>query len=274
MNQIKANRGFFRASIIVPFLAGVFVSTSLLTLRRVIFDQSDKKGKETMRQRPVVVCFGDSITEHAAVGWVGHLSHWWSRKVDILNRGFSGYNSRWALIMIQDICDLRPDLVTIFFGANDAVDSSTLQYVPLEEYKRNLKEMVKKIRANSASTSIILITPPPIWEPSLEEFNRGKGKALLRDRTNERTQTYAEACKQVAMEENLPAIDLWQELGATLDSRANFLIDGLHLNEKGNYKVFELIVKVIEKFIPSFTAENLKMHKLHWSQINPKDPRP
>jgi hypothetical protein len=32
----------------------------------------------------------------------------------------------------------------------------------------------------------VLITPPPIWEPTLEEMNLGKGKLPTLDRTNER----------------------------------------------------------------------------------------
>lgn len=231
MKSVQRGFGIFRVSLLVPFLAGVFVGLSILTLQQASSKNVRADSKHVPAQRPIVVFFGDSITEQASVGWIGHLSNWWSRKVDVFNRGFSGYNSRWALTMIQDICDLRPDLITIFFGANDAVDSSTLQYVSLEEYKQNLREMIRTLRTKLPSTKMILITPPPIWEPSLELFNREKGKTLLRDRTNERTRTYAEACKQVSMEESVPVIDLWSEMGATLDSRADYLIDGLHLNE-------------------------------------------
>ncbi len=75
------------------------------------------------------------------------LAHWWSRRVDVINRGFSGYNSRWAQQIVDKVLpDERPDLVFIFFGANDAVDPSVLQHVPLTEFKSNLQYIVEYIQ--------------------------------------------------------------------------------------------------------------------------------
>jgi lysophospholipase L1-like esterase len=37
--------------------------------------------------------------------------------MDVLNRGYSGYNSRWALTVLDDaVVQLKPDLVVLFFG--------------------------------------------------------------------------------------------------------------------------------------------------------------
>ena len=75
--------------------------------------------------------------------WVAMLSHFWSRKVDVINRGFSGYNSRWGLSIIDDVvikCD--PHLVVIFFGANDAVVPEGNTFVPLSEFAANINEMI------------------------------------------------------------------------------------------------------------------------------------
>jgi isoamyl acetate esterase len=45
-------------------------------------------------------------------------------QVDIVNRGFGGYNTRWAKVFLNDVlAGCTPDntkLVTIWFGANDA----------------------------------------------------------------------------------------------------------------------------------------------------------
>ena len=71
------------------------------------------------------------------------MSHWWVRKVDVLNRGFSGYNSKWGLLYFPEIVlREKPDLVFVFFGANDAVDPQVLQHVPLAEYSRNIDSIV------------------------------------------------------------------------------------------------------------------------------------
>jgi lysophospholipase L1-like esterase len=108
-----------------------------------------KVGPSSRRKR--VVVFGDSITQHgynsAISGWVAGLGNWWTRRVDVLNRGFSGYNSRWAKLMVHDaVISEDPHLVFIFFGANDAVDHRVLQHVPLEEYQDNLDEMVRLMK--------------------------------------------------------------------------------------------------------------------------------
>ena len=48
--------------------------------------------------RKLVVLFGDSITEGGFdvehLGWACHLASAYSRKVDVVNRGLSGYNTR------------------------------------------------------------------------------------------------------------------------------------------------------------------------------------
>ena len=55
-------------------------------------------------------------------GWVNLLLDRHVRKVDILNRGYSGYNTRWILEHINELeVDFkRAQLVTILMGANDS----------------------------------------------------------------------------------------------------------------------------------------------------------
>ena len=51
------------------------------------------------RQR--LVFLGDSITQYASMpnGWINLLSERFVREYDFINRGFSGYNTRWMLGM-------------------------------------------------------------------------------------------------------------------------------------------------------------------------------
>lgn len=53
---------------------------------------------------------------------VGHCTISRFRKCDVLNRGFSGYNTRWARIILPRLVGNwdSPTVVTIFFGANDS----------------------------------------------------------------------------------------------------------------------------------------------------------
>lgn len=49
--------------------------------------------------RPRIILFGDSITQRgfAEGGWAAALSDYYTRTADVLNRGYSGYNTEWAL---------------------------------------------------------------------------------------------------------------------------------------------------------------------------------
>ncbi|KAL2773558.1 isoamyl acetate-hydrolyzing esterase 1-like protein isoform a precursor, partial [Daubentonia madagascariensis] len=58
-------------------------------------------------------------------GWGASLADKLVRKCDVLNRGFSGYNTRWAKIILPRLIRKgnsldNPVAVTIFFGANDS----------------------------------------------------------------------------------------------------------------------------------------------------------
>lgn len=71
------------------------------------------------------------------------------------NRGFSGYNSRWGLSIIKEVViDQQPQLVVIFFGANDAVVDAGSTFVPLLEYSSNIESMVVAIRQVSGLPSL------------------------------------------------------------------------------------------------------------------------
>ncbi|GJN13013.1 hypothetical protein PR202_ga31346 [Eleusine coracana subsp. coracana] len=106
--------------------------------------------------RPRLVLFGDSITEQSfrPRGWGAALANTYSRKADVVVRGYGGYNTRWALFLIHHIFPLadiaRPLATTIFFGANDAAllgRTSERQHVPVSEYKDNLKMIVNHLKS-------------------------------------------------------------------------------------------------------------------------------
>jgi lysophospholipase L1-like esterase len=164
--------------------------------------------------RPHFVLFGDSITQQsfANEGWGAALADLYSRKADVFLRGYSGYNTRWALLLLDKVfpkSSSAPEVVTVFFGANDAAlpdRGSQQQHVPISEYKENLHQIVSHIKGNSETTVVVLITPPPVDEVGRRVYARS---GELPERTNEVTKLYAQACKDVAKEAGVPVIDLW-----------------------------------------------------------------
>ena len=74
-----------------------------------------------------MVCVGDSITQrgHGPDGYLTLLSNWFVRRVDVWNRGFSGYNSQWLrqLIEQQTTRTADADLRRVWtFGGEDSQD--------------------------------------------------------------------------------------------------------------------------------------------------------
>src|SRR5882757_10517142 len=92
---------------------------------------------------PQFILFGDSITQGCSHVLYSSLSEWYSRRLDVLNRGFSGYTAPAGFDnLLEFFPAVRPSpsaprvqLMTVFFGANDACLPGTPQHVPVEEYK-------------------------------------------------------------------------------------------------------------------------------------------
>lgn len=203
--------------------------------------------------------FGDSITQQSfrSGGWGAALADIYSRKVDVVLRGYGGYNTRWALLMLNQIFPLGsakpPVAVTIFFGANDAArleGTGKRQHVPVEEYKDNLRKIVQHIKSGSPNTLVILITPPPIDVEGRREYARslyGDKASETPDRTNEATGVYAKQCVTLANELGLPSVDVWSKMQETEGWQKKFLSDGLHLTPEGNAVVFSEVVKIFDE---------------------------
>merc|ERR1712190_497193 len=72
------------------------------------------------------------------------------------------------------------------------------------------------------------------------------------EHTNERTGLYAAAVRRVADECNVIVADVYSAMSSA-GKASDFLCDGLHLNDKGNKFVFDLVKKTIEDRIPHLT---------------------
>jgi len=142
-----------------------------------------------------------------------------------------------------------------------------MQHVPLREYAANLQAMVRS--GLDSGARVVLITPPPVYEPVLEQRNREKGKALLTDRLAPNTLRYVEACKEVAAQFSVPVpvVDAFAALGGLSEERGSFLRDGLHLNAAGNAALFKAVQAVLQQQLPQLLPDALPLYQPHWSEI-------
>lgn len=230
--------------------------------------------------RPKIYLFGDSITEmsFADGGWGASLVKHFNRTADVVLRGYSGYNTRWALKVLDKVFEAgeqseSPLAVTVFFGANDACLAdrcSAMQHVPIEEYKHNLHSIVSFLKGRWPTTEVILISPPPIDEPTRLLYPFTENKLGLSERTNEAAGNYAKACLAVAAECGVSAVDLWTRMQQIPGWQTACLSDGLHLSQTGNRIVFEEVIEALKK--KGMSLETLPVDLPDISEMDPNDP--
>ncbi|KAJ3011871.1 hypothetical protein HKX48_006609 [Thoreauomyces humboldtii] len=225
-----------------------------------------------------IVLLGDSITEYSfdatKKGWGAALQHAYSRRLDVVLRGYSGYNTEWAKHLVRPILSTtRPRLITIFFGANDAAIPSThLQHVPLTSYISNLQSIVSTIRSHDPAIRVLLITPPPLHEGDWNKRCAATDGRDL-DRNVKVTRSYADACKEVGRTEGVPVLDLWEAafgLGGSYDGdhAQSLLADGLHFNSKGNTLLADSLLKKIAQEWPDMDQAKMKVSVPWYREID------
>ncbi|KAK9602658.1 hypothetical protein V6Z96_004229 [Aspergillus fumigatus] len=163
------------------------------------------------------ILFGDSITQMSSdqsmgFGFQPALQDAYHRRLDVINRGFGGYSTAHAVKVFPKFFP-KPEtatvrFMTIFFGANDAAVPGHYQHVPVETYKENLKKIIQHPATVAQNPRILILTPPPVNEYQLEEFDIAKNTPHP-SRTVKQTKLYAEAAREVAASLGVAVVDLW-----------------------------------------------------------------
>ncbi|KAJ5171888.1 hypothetical protein N7492_004481 [Penicillium capsulatum] len=235
--------------------------------------------------------FGDSITQMSSNQEIGFgfqpaLQEAYSRKLDIVNRGFSGYTTAHAVKVFPrffpspQIANVR--LMTIFFGANDATVPTHVQHVPLDQFRDNLKSIIQHPATQAQNPRIMILTPPPVNEYQLEKFDADKNTAHP-SRTASLTKLYAEAAQEVGTSLGVPVVDVWAAFMASagwkegqpligsrdvpdLEEFNCLFTDGLHLTPAGYRIVYSEIMKAIRQHWPDQDPDRLPMVFPAWGE--------
>jgi len=214
-------------------------------------------------------------------GWGASLAERYQRTADVRLRGYSGYNTRWALRLLPRLfpaSGAAPLLVTVLLGANDANlppplrgqdETASRQFVPLDEYVGNLRAILRAIAAvGDGSARVLLITPPPCDEEAWGRYCVGRyglSDDAEPNRSFGNTRRYAEAVVALGAETGTPTLDLHTAFTAHADWRA-CLSDGLHPNAAGGRligkAVFDQIGKHYPELLPGAFGEEDNLYQL------------
>ena len=202
-----------------------------------------------------LVCFGDSITQAWAFSyqdaWPARLQRGLQDKgsrILVYNRGVSGDTTVQALDRFD--VSIRPHLpawVLISFGMNDSnvrVGRKTAR-VGVEEYSRNLAEILRMIRAEGGEGIFLCLYAPSVAKQSTlkaEKASRIQHMAVY--------PAYRKAMISLARKEGCPLIDIPAGLKAVGKTTSNLLHpDGVHLSVEGNHLLARLILPTLLKTI-------------------------
>ncbi|CAH2058842.1 unnamed protein product, partial [Thlaspi arvense] len=214
--------------------------------------------------RPQIVLFGSSIVQYSFTdgGWGASLADIYSRTADIILRGYAGWNSRFAVKVLDQVFPknavIQPSLVIVYFGGNDSThphSSGQGPHVPLSEFTDNMRRIGEHLLSLSDKTRVIFLTPPPMNERQIQLIF---GDAM-RGRRNELCRPYAEALLNLCREINVKCIDLWTAIQQHDDWLNTCFTDGVHFTAKASEIVVKEILRVVREadWKPS----------LHWKSL-------
>ena len=153
------------------------------------------------------------------------------------NRGVSGDGiealvKRWQ----TDCLDLRPDVLSILVGINDAAPVQSQPGTPPEEYERHYRTLLARTRAALPSLRLVLCEPFVLRVGNVQE--RASGDVAAR----------GEIVRRLAVEFRATLVPLQAAFAAALrQAPAEYWsFDGIHPNAQGHWLIAESWLKATE----------------------------
>jgi lysophospholipase L1-like esterase len=195
---------------------------------------------------------GDSITDSGrnykkaqdlGIGYVMMISSWFSAKhpeknVKFLNKGVSGnrirnLRNRWQ----KDCIDLRPDVVSILIGVNDALSNCCFwnKTTTIEDFESDYRQILEKTR-DVLSAKIMLLEP----------FTIGFERDQLKLRNN--LKPFIETTRKLSKEFNAGLVPLDQVFQEAVRKRepSYWSQDGIHPTLVGHALIAQSWLEIVE----------------------------
>jgi lysophospholipase L1-like esterase len=228
------------------------ISTLMLAFSFLATHNLHADDKELLVKEGEKIAFmGDSITQagnrkNGYIQLVMEALNHEGLKLTHVPAGKSGNKSNNMLARLdQSVISKKPDWMTLSCGVNDVwhftlvLGKNKFQGVPLDDYKKNIREIIKKTQA--ADIKVLILTSTMIGEDPEKE-------------TNKKLIPYNDFLREIAKEKSLPIADLSKDMHEELKKipdekgKANMFgdpkydrqiknkltSDGCHMNALGN----------------------------------------
>ena len=240
----------------------VFTTTAYADL---LIDKGDK-----------IAFMGDSITQsgnkkNGYITFVMDALNKEGLEVTHIPAGKSGNRSKDMLARLeQSVISKDPDWMLLSCGVNDVwhftlkLGNRTFEGIPLEEYKKNIREIIET--AEKADIKVMILTSTMIGEDPKKQTN----KDLI---------PYNEFLREIAEKKNLPLADLSKDMHETLKEmpdeegkakmfgdpnyerniKNKLTTDGCHMNTLGNIMMAKGILRTM-----GLSEESIKKAEKSW----------
>ena len=216
-NQAVIVKGGYVKKYIFLFLIAVIIITMMpLTANAqgeviVLYGDSMFSSDTLIPTDMVILRTGDAVIEKGHGGWTSSSG----------KKHFKG-----------EVVSIKPTIVVIDFGINDAIRDSKKNRVSLSQYKKNLKKII--IKSVEIGALVIVVTPGPV------NYAQRGGSWRERD-----VNAYREAAISTASEYGAVVVDAYALLINTGNYVAYLQSDGLHYNEAGSKLIADQISLMI-----------------------------
>lgn len=189
-----------------------------------------------------VAFLGDSITQFGAQspgGYVNLVASGLAANgvtIKLIPAGISGNKSDQMLARVNgQVIAKKPEWMTLSCGVNDVWHGARGAGISLEDYKKNITEIVD--RCEKAGVNVMILTATQINLPVTNELNT----KLI---------PYNEFLRQLATERKLPLADLNADMFAEQEAlkaagitNRSLTTDGVHMNTYGNIMMAKGVLK-------------------------------
>ncbi|MEJ7766622.1 MAG: SGNH/GDSL hydrolase family protein [Chitinophagaceae bacterium] len=204
----------------------------------------------TTQKAKRVIFFGDSITQAGVRpgGYITMMNELLEKKgsksqYELIGAGIGG-NKVYDLFlrMEDDVLSKNPDVVVIYVGVNDVWHKSSYGTgTDADKFQKFYEAIIKKLKEKNCK--VVLCTPAVIGERT--DFSNQQDGDLNK---------YAQIIRSIAQSSNAPLCDLrkaFLEYGLknNPENKESGILttDRVHLNEKGNQMVADLLMPMIQQ---------------------------
>ncbi|HEY5056303.1 MAG TPA: arylesterase [Acidobacteriaceae bacterium] len=133
--------------------------------------------------RPLLLCFGDSLTAGLGTGAGQSYPDYLQKDLDglgyhyrVVNQGISGNTTKDGVARLKDVRRLKPEIAVVEFGGNDG-----LRGLPIADTEANLDRIVRALKGAGVKVALAGITLPPDYgEDYIGRFDAMYGEIAKR----------------------------------------------------------------------------------------------